>query len=47
VDTAQTIVKSFLGTNGIDPDEAANVRWIAAMERRYSGAGGEAGSRES
>ena len=46
-DAAQAIVESFLGTTGIDPEQAGNIRCIAAMERRYSGAGGEAGSRES
>ena len=44
-DAAQAIVESFLGTEGIDPEEAANVERVAAMERRYSGAGGGEGFR--
>jgi ribose 5-phosphate isomerase B len=44
-DAAQAIVESFLGTTGIDPEEAANVQRVTAMERRYGGAGGEEGSR--
>ncbi len=46
-DAAQAIVESFLGTTGIDPEEAVNVQRIAAMERRYSGTGNEERLRES
>ena len=45
-DGAQAIVESFLGTTGIDPEEALNVQRIAAMERRYAGSGSEEGVRE-
>jgi ribose 5-phosphate isomerase B len=36
-ETAQAIVDAFLGTSGVDPDEAPNVERVAVMERRYSG----------
>ena len=34
-EAAQAIVDAFLGSAGVDPEEAANVERVAAMERRY------------
>jgi ribose 5-phosphate isomerase B len=46
-DTAQAIVDVFLGTAGVDPEEAANVLRVAAMERRYGATGSEKRTREA
>ena len=32
---ALRIVDAFLDTEGVDPEEAANIERVAAMERRY------------
>ena len=41
---AQAVVDAFLSTRDIDPDEAANVRFVGTLERRYGmGGGGERG----
>jgi ribose 5-phosphate isomerase B len=46
-ESAQAIVDAFLGSGGVDPEEAGNVRRVAAMERRYAAPATEVPARES
>jgi ribose 5-phosphate isomerase B len=46
-EAAQAVVDAFLDAGRVDPEEAANVRYVTAMERRYRTAGGGERGREA